>query len=175
MASLRRLILRFMGAPLARFAPVVKGHVAPLVRHWKKLMAQGSPRAVMRGPAAGPAAWCHPRKARFVFALHRVAAGVIIFCEQILQRGIVEHGVRPQPLQPGVLTVHPLQALSVEDFETTILGLPVLKARLADPVPDRIWCNIARQARGGGTPEWTAQSLVEDGRWFARTLVTTSQ
>jgi hypothetical protein len=60
--------------------------------------------------------------------------GPYIFCEYVLQCRVVEHGVRLQLLQPGVLALQPLQALGLGDLEPALLGLPVVEARLADPV-----------------------------------------
>jgi hypothetical protein len=60
--------------------------------------------------------------------------GPYIFCQQVLQRRIVEHGVRQELLQPGVLVLQPPQALGLRDLKPTVLGLPVVEARLADPV-----------------------------------------
>src|SRR5215471_10542387 len=56
------------------------------------------------------------------------------FCQKILERGVVQHGVRQQLLQPAVLALQPLQPLGLGDLEPAILGFPVVKACLADPV-----------------------------------------
>ncbi len=42
--------------------------------------------------------------------------------------------VRQQLLQPGVLAFQPLQALGLGDLKPAVLGLPVVEARLTDPV-----------------------------------------
>src|SRR5215467_5160192 len=60
--------------------------------------------------------------------------GPYIFCQQVLQRRIVEHGVRQKLLQPGVLALQPLQALGLRDLKPAVLGLPIVEARLANPV-----------------------------------------
>src|SRR5262245_30946002 len=56
------------------------------------------------------------------------------FCQQILQRRIVEHGVRQELFQPGILALKPLQPPGLRDLKPAVLGLPVVEARLADPV-----------------------------------------
>src|SRR5208283_697910 len=56
------------------------------------------------------------------------------FCQQVLQRCIVEHGVRKELLQPGVLALKSLQPLGLGHLKPAVLGFPVVEARLANPV-----------------------------------------
>src|SRR5205823_10698620 len=57
-----------------------------------------------------------------------------LFSQEILQRGIVEHGIGQHPLQPAVLVLQRPQPLGVGYIETAELGLPFIKRRRADPV-----------------------------------------
>src|SRR4030081_1580187 len=56
------------------------------------------------------------------------------FCQKILQRRVVEHGVRQQLLDLGVLAFQAFQALGLGELEPAVLGFPVVEGRLADPV-----------------------------------------
>src|SRR5205085_4297777 len=57
-----------------------------------------------------------------------------LFSQEILQRGIVEHGIGQHPLQPAVLVLQRPQPLAVGYIETAELGLPFIERRRADPV-----------------------------------------
>ena len=46
-------------------------------------------------------------------SVSRLAAGVTIFCKKVLQRSVVEHGVRQQLLQPDVRALQPLEPLGL--------------------------------------------------------------
>jgi hypothetical protein len=54
----------------------------------------------------------------------RLAAGVTIFCRQVLENGVVEHGVGKELPQPVVLILQSLQPLGVGNLEPAILGPP---------------------------------------------------
>ncbi len=64
----------------------------------------------------------------------RLAPGVRIFFEKILQRDIVEHGVGEQALQLGVLILERLQTLGFRHFHAAELRLPGVERGAADPV-----------------------------------------
>lgn len=73
-------------------------------------------------------------------ALHKMRdrlplrSGRYHFSEEILQGRIVEHRIRQQPLQPGVLVLKALQPLGLADIHPAILGLPLVDGRIADAV-----------------------------------------
>jgi len=64
----------------------------------------------------------------------RLAAGVRIFLQKILQSNIVEHGISKEPLQLGVLVFQALQALRLRNIHAPELRLPGIERRRADPV-----------------------------------------
>src|SRR3546814_2881170 len=57
-----------------------------------------------------------------------------VFCRDFLQHGIVEHGVRQQPFEPGVLLLEHLQLARLRHVHAAILGLPRVQRRAADAV-----------------------------------------
>ena len=57
------------------------------------------------------------------------------FCSDILQDRIVEHRLRQQLLQLGVLVLKSPELAGVGHLQPAILGLPLLKGGAADPVP----------------------------------------
>ena len=57
-----------------------------------------------------------------------------IFCSEILEHRVVEHRLRQQTLQAGVLVLQRLQPLGFRHLQTALLRLPPEERRLADPV-----------------------------------------
>ncbi len=60
--------------------------------------------------------------------------GPYIFCEMILQRDIVEHGVSYKPLQLGVSRPRSHSALGLRHVHAAVLRLPGVEHGTADPV-----------------------------------------
>src|SRR5690606_27496613 len=57
-----------------------------------------------------------------------------LFSQQVLQRDVVEHGVSQHPLELGVLVLQRLQTSRLRHVQPTILGLPLVESRRAEPV-----------------------------------------
>ena len=64
----------------------------------------------------------------------RLAAGVTTSSQKVLQRHVIQHGIRQQPLQPRVLILQCLQPLGLRDFHPVKLGFPFVSAGAADAV-----------------------------------------
>src|SRR3712207_4643167 len=73
-----------------------------------------------------------PRGARPRLAWRRASE---LFCEQVLQAGVVEHGVGQEALELRVLVLQHLEAARFGDLQAAILGLPGVERRRADPMP----------------------------------------
>src|SRR6201999_1288146 len=57
------------------------------------------------------------------------------FCADVLQHGVVQHRLRQQLLQLGVLVLQNLQAPGLRDIETAVLRLPFIEGGVRDAVP----------------------------------------
>src|SRR5580692_1783613 len=64
----------------------------------------------------------------------RIAAGPTIFCQELVQRRLVQHGVRQQSLQLAVLFFQRPQPLGVRHAHAPELGLPGVYRPLRDAV-----------------------------------------
>jgi hypothetical protein len=67
-------------------------------------------------------------------ATSRLAAGDTIFLPEIRQPRVVEHAVRQQLLQLGILAFQPPRPLGVGDLNPAVFGFPIVEACLADSV-----------------------------------------
>jgi len=56
------------------------------------------------------------------------------FCQHLSQRGNIQHRLRQQPLQLGVLLLKPTQPLGVGHLHAAILRALLVEGRIADPV-----------------------------------------
>lgn len=64
----------------------------------------------------------------------RFPTGVTTFSQEILQRGMINHGIGHQPFQVRVLVLMTLWALGATDRHDTIPVLPLEDGRIADAV-----------------------------------------
>src|SRR5690606_6959001 len=73
----------------------------------------------------------YPRDARQLSARQRASP---LLSQQILQRDVVQHRVRQQPLQPRILVLQSPQPLGLRQLHPAELGLPFVNAGVADTV-----------------------------------------
>src|SRR5262249_54243550 len=71
----------------------------------------------------------------------RRRGGPYIFCGDLLEHRLVQFCFRQQLLRLGVLILERLQPLGVRYLEATVLSLPLVEGRTADPV---LAANIGR-------------------------------
>lgn len=57
-----------------------------------------------------------------------------VFCQHLAQRRDVQHRLRQQVLQLGILFLEPLQAFRVRYFHSAVFRAPRVECRIADPV-----------------------------------------
>jgi hypothetical protein len=115
---------------VARLRPALAGQIVqPLAD--SRASASGARRTVFGATASSlQARPCESPCA----AIRRRAAGALSFCQQVLQRGDVEHRLRQQLLQAPVLALEALQALRVRRAHPPKLRFPAIEGLLADPV-----------------------------------------
>jgi hypothetical protein len=82
----------------------------------------------------------------------RLAAGVTTFCQQILQRGVVEHHVRVEALELRVLLLERLQPLGLGDLQAAELGLPGVEGRCDIPCLRQTSATLAPASCSRSTP-----------------------
>src|SRR5208282_3054449 len=58
-----------------------------------------------------------------------------VFSEQVLERRVVQHRLRQQPLKPPVLVLQRLQTTGFRDLEPAVLRFPLVECCAGDPVP----------------------------------------
>ena len=63
-----------------------------------------------------------------------------LFCEKVLQRRVVQHGIRQKALELRVLVLERPQPLRLRNFHGALLRLPVVDRRLGYAVPPRQIC-----------------------------------
>jgi hypothetical protein len=95
----------------------------------------------------------HSSPARYANERQHLASqrALPFFCQQLFERGVVEHRFRQQPLQLAVLVFQRPQPLGFGYFHAAVLGLPVVKRHFGDAVlarqVARLRSSLARSRR----------------------------